>query len=158
MDQVQFLIAMLGVSMLLGIMLMLTNQSTRNQLLKLQREKFLREYPDNLELGKAYGMVLHLYENEGPDTVIAWSPEDAVKVWEETTGQEFIDEECGGEFYQVADSHEFTLFEEELKVPDPAPKGGQIIEKNADGSTKTKATARTWAEARGRCFLGSTEY
>lgn len=101
--------------------------------------------------------ILHVFSNEVPDWVIAYDPEDAIKVWEETIGQKYDLEEYGGEFVQDADDFEFTLFEEEQTNPEPIPPNATLIEKE-EYSYKYRATCREWADARGRCFLGSAEY
>jgi hypothetical protein len=100
---------------------------------------------------------LHVFTNEVTDWVIAFDAEDAAKVCEETSGEKY-DPEDSGEFVQQDDDATFTLFEEALTKPEPEPIGAEIIEQDPDGSKKTKATHRAWANARGRCFLGSSEY
>ena len=100
---------------------------------------------------------LHVFENEVPESIIAYGPEDAVKVWEETMGTPYNAEEDGGAFCQVPDERQYTLFEEDVLEPDPIPQGA-ILVASGEFSHTYKATCRAWADARGRCYLGSAEY
>jgi hypothetical protein len=101
---------------------------------------------------------LHVYANEVTDWVIAESPKDAIKVWEEFTGEKYIIDEYGGKFIREKDNEKLTFIEEETCLPQPCPAGGIIISTEEFQQTSVKATCRAWADARGRCFLGSTEY
>lgn len=97
---------------------------------------------------------LHAYNNDA-DTVIAHSPDDAVKVWEETTGETY--DESYSEFTQISDNLEYTLYEEEAINPDPIPEGAVLVARG-EYSYTYRAPVSAWIKARGRCFLGSTEY
>ena len=100
--------------------------------------------------------LLHVFSNDVTDWVIAYSPEDAVKVWEETTGETYDRLEGWGDFEQEADDKVSTMFEtdtDNLPIPDKA-----IYVEEGEYSRTVKATNRAWADCRGRCFLGSTEY
>lgn len=99
---------------------------------------------------------LHVFNNGVIDVVIAYDPDDAIKVWEEYTGDKYdLDE--NEEFEKVPDESLFTLHEDETIDPDLIPDGAILVEKSAFYHTY-KATCHAWADARGRCFLGSTEY
>lgn len=100
---------------------------------------------------------LHIFSNEVPDWVIAYDPADVVKVWEETTGEKYVPDENGGEFTQDSDFQETVMYEEDLIKPEPVPAHAVVVERG-DYWQKTRATNRAWADARGRCFLGSAEY
>jgi hypothetical protein len=100
---------------------------------------------------------LHVFENEVPESIIAYDVEDAIKVWEETIGEKYNIEESGGEFEQVSDDRQYTLYEEETINPEPIPEGAVLVS-SSEFSYTYKATCRAWADARGRCYLGSAEY
>jgi len=100
---------------------------------------------------------LHVFANEVTDWVVASDPVDAIKVWEKSTGQEYIVDEYGGEFAPEPDENLFTLYEEETITQQIIPEGAILVEKSQFSHTY-RATFRAWADARGRCFLGSTEY
>lgn len=100
---------------------------------------------------------LHVFENEVPESIIAYDAEDAIKVWEETIGEKYNIEESGGEFEQVSDDKQYTLYEEETINPEPIPEGAVLVS-SSEFSYTYKATCRAWANARGRCYLGSAEY
>jgi hypothetical protein len=100
---------------------------------------------------------LHVFANEVTEWVIAYSPQDAVKVWEETTGDTYFPDDSGGAFVQEPDDNELTVDEEETIQPRPVPVGGALVE-GREHSKVYRATMRAWADARGRCFLCSTEY
>lgn len=99
---------------------------------------------------------LHIFENDN-DTIVAYSVADAVAVWEEAVGEKYIPDDCGGEFEKLDDKAEYTLYEEELIKPDPIPEGAVLVD-FGDGWTKYRASLRAWANARGRCLLGSIEF
>lgn len=82
---------------------------------------------------------MHLYANEA-DIYVAESAEDAVKAWEEDTGDTY-DVEFYGAFGQIPDDKEITLYcEDEPDEP------------------SEKKTASEWASATPRGMLGTTEY
>jgi hypothetical protein len=82
---------------------------------------------------------LHVYANEVVEWMVAESPDDAIKVWEETTGMNYADED-GGTFEQEPDDKVIWIgFEEN------------------DEETERK-TCREWANEKGRCYLCSSEY
>jgi len=101
--------------------------------------------------------VLHVFSNDTTDWVVAQNPEDAARVWEETVGEPYIGNDYGGDFIQLPDEDEFTLYEEETIDQPAIPEGAVLIERG-QYSFKYRATHRAWADARGRCFLGSSEY
>ncbi len=92
--------------------------------------------------------VVHIYDNDC-DWVCAASPEDALAVWLEFTGEKPSDG------YRVEDW---------LLVPDDKPLGfwcdadGKIAEPCAPENSVVKKPAREWVEKCGRGYLGSTEY
>ena len=100
---------------------------------------------------------LHVFENDVPESIIAYDAEDAIRVWEETIRQKYNIEEDGDEFEQVPDDREYTLYEEETINPEPIPEGAVLVS-SSEFSYTYKATCRAWANARGRCYLGSAEY
>jgi hypothetical protein len=100
---------------------------------------------------------LHVFANDVTEWVVAYSPEDAVKVWEETVGETYILDEYGGVFEQEPDDKELTIDEEETIKEKAAPVGGVLVE-SREYSKVYRATMRAWADARGRSFLCSTEY
>lgn len=112
------------------------------------------------ELGKAViKMELHVFCNDVTDWVIAYNEADAIKVWEESYGEKWSDYAPVNEdlWTQEPDDQLFTLYEEELNHPQPQPDGGIVIE-SGEYWQKTRAPLKAWIKARGRCFLGSTEY
>lgn len=100
---------------------------------------------------------LHVFANETTDWVVAFDPIDAIKVWEEISGDTYIADECGGAFEQEPDDKELTITEEETINPKPAPVGSVLLE-SSEFQKQYRATMRAWADARGRWFLCSTEY
>jgi len=103
--------------------------------------------------------ILHVFENDVPEWMIAYDPQDAIKVWEETTRMEYslVNDEGGGEFIQCQDEQEFTLYEDETIDREKVPAGAVYLEQT-EFSHRLRATCRAWADARGRCYLGSSEY
>ena len=99
---------------------------------------------------------LHVFENEAGESIIARDPEDAIKVWEETVGDNYDAEEFG-EFEQLADDRLYILYEEETINPSPVPVGATLVS-SSEFHHKYSATCRAWADAYGRCYLGSVEY
>ncbi len=99
---------------------------------------------------------LHVFENEAGESVIAYNPDDAIKVWEETVGDKYDTEELG-RFDQVLDASLYTLYEEETVNPSPVP-AGAILVSSGEFHHSYKATCRAWADAHGRCYLGSMDY
>ena len=99
--------------------------------------------------------MLHLFSNSA-DTVIANDPEDAVKVWEDATGEDWERD------YADSDDWEMIPDEQEMRVNwdtggESSPEIGVIEDEDANGFVIV-ATAREWADGMGRCFLCSTEY
>ncbi len=88
--------------------------------------------------------ILHVYENDVPESIVAYSPEDAEKVWAETVGEPYDPEECGDKFYQVPDGKVITVIVEDGYINLPAG--------------TYKKTAREWADFSGRSYLCSAEY
>ncbi len=100
---------------------------------------------------------LHVFANDVVESVIAYDPADAVKVWEETVGEVYFPEDCGGPFEQLPDDAEYTLTEEETVNPDPVPVSAVLVSRDQYQYTY-RATCRAWADTLGRCYFGSTEY
>ena len=101
---------------------------------------------------------LHAYANEVVEVVIAYSPEDAIKVMEEMGADYSVDgDDDGFIFKKLRDDQEYTLYEEELINPEPVPEGAVLVERGEYSHTY-RAPLSAWIKARGRCFLGSTEY
>ena len=80
---------------------------------------------------------LHVYRNEVIDWVIASSPEDAARVWEEHTSGAPYPEEYGT-WRQLPDS--------------------DVLPMNDEVEGHREMTCAKWASLNGRSFLGSTEY
>ena len=117
---------------------------------------YYAKYPICTKCGNSIKQ-LYVFANEVTEWIIAESPEDAIKVWEQTIGEKYDIEECGGEFIQEDDDYIFTLFQEETTNGYDFPLGAEIIEQG-DGWSKTRANNRQWADLLGRCYLGSSEY
>lgn len=99
---------------------------------------------------------LHVFQNEVPESMIAYDAQDAIKIWEETVGEPY-DIEQGGEFEVVSDDTQYTLYEENSMDAQPVPLGANLLSSSEYHHTY-RATCRAWADARGRCYLGSAEY
>lgn len=98
---------------------------------------------------------LHFYSN-GVDTLIAESPEDAIALWESTTGESFENYEEGGfELLDLGDNGMIKLhFPDDEIRPCDVPRGGR----RHYPSPYVEATEKQWIEHSGRCFFSSTEY
>jgi hypothetical protein len=81
--------------------------------------------------------ILHVYSNDVTEWIIAYSPEDAIKVWEEDVGYEY--ELDNGIFVLESDDKELSIH-------------------NVDEGGSETYTMREWAEKMGRSYLCSTEY
>lgn len=104
---------------------------------------------------------LHVFCN-GVDSVIAYDPDDAIAVWEKTVEEKYWDYHDENEDYrfeQVPDENTYVLYEEEMinSKHQQIPNGAELLERGEYSFTH-RATCRAWADARGRCFLGSAEY
>ena len=91
--------------------------------------------------------TLHCYTDD-TDTVVAESPADAIKAWEEYVGDKW-DTERNGEWDLVPDDKKFKIWCDGAGNPD---------EHEADGAQLIERTAAEWASSRGRGWLCSTEY
>lgn len=96
---------------------------------------------------------LHVFANEVTEWIIAKDPQDAVKIWEDTTGEKY-DPDCG-EFIQEADDHEFIMVDDEEDTPVPP---SARIEQDPKGGRRIMANNRAWIDFKGRGWLASTEY
>jgi len=102
-------------------------------------------------------MTLKCFEN-GADTVIAESVEDAWKVWCETTGEDREDYE-DMEWLIKPDDRLITIRYEERVYSDlfdRLPEGG--VAKEHEGIEIVTATYGAWANLKGRGWLCSTEW
>lgn len=100
--------------------------------------------------------------NNGNDTVIAESAEDAAKVWEETFGgswEEFVQNEESDAEWELENLPErLTLnLEEEDDARKIAPDGAEI-EHGHHGYWMVKATRQQWIDKLGRSFFGSDDW
>ncbi len=106
-------------------------------------------------------MVLSFYNN-GNDTVIAENPEDAAKVWEETTGDnwaEFVLREALDAEWDLKNYPILTLcLEDEDDVREMAPDGAEIWREKAGDYYRVKATGQQWIDKLGRCFFSSEDW
>lgn len=81
--------------------------------------------------------MLNVYKNE-TDWVVAESKEDASKVWCETSGAEFFDENWQGEWEMMDPASTISIIDDEGK--------------------KVTKTCQEWIAENGRGFLCSTEW
>ncbi len=93
--------------------------------------------------------VLSVYSNDVTDWVIAYSREDAVKVWEQTAGESYNIEDCG-EFVKEEDNKNITFFDEDSNTTIP-------VNATRVSDRMFRATCREWADTLGRSFFCSTE-
>ena len=99
---------------------------------------------------------LHVY-TDGTDFVIAESPEDAVKAWEEWCS-DTRDPEDYDPFHQLDDDYIFRLSVEyeDFNLSDPTyPQSSNIEQK--DGFFAIAAPCRDWCAVNARGFFASTE-
>jgi hypothetical protein len=104
--------------------------------------------------------MLQVYYN-GSDWVIAESVEDAIKVWEETTGDKWAD------YASEEDPDEWTLdnrkswsinFEDEDDARKYAPNGGVIIHADEKDYFRVEAFQEQWIDKQGRSWFCSENY
>lgn len=101
---------------------------------------------------------LHLYTND-TDTVIAYSIDDAIVLWEESIGEDYADYEESDPFHQVPDDALFPVWFEDDPGDVSTMEGATVKPgKWLIFNFKLTATAEAWAKLRGRCYLCSTEY
>ncbi len=91
----------------------------------------------------------------GPDTVVAYSIEDAWAVWAEHCGErrEDYDDDT---WSVIADDQPFTIQLVEMDASDLPSTVAPFVP--ATAKIKATATAKAWAEHSGRGFLCSTEW
>lgn len=106
-------------------------------------------------------MTLQFYSNE-TDTVIAESEEDAVTVWEETTGEKwewYEDELNRFELLEKEPDELITIvWVDDEPTQNDVPDGGRIEHPGKDSYYRVVATAEQWIEKNGRGFFSSTEW
>ena len=99
---------------------------------------------------------LHMYTTD-PDTVIAYSPEDANVVLIEHIGMSEEDLE-GIEWHELPDNEKFTLYYDERPGDDKPFMRRAFVSDDSDWEWMVRATVAEWIELRGRGFFASTEY
>ena len=97
------------------------------------------------------------------DSVVAYDPQDAAKVYEETTGEEYDDWSGNEPFYKVDDREKITICAVEEDQIDQMLKERPLFSKflpgdDRDGLPAIKAPAWAWALKIGRGWLCSTEW
>lgn len=93
---------------------------------------------------------LKVYSNNVTEWIIAYSSEDAIKVWEETVGEKYNIDDFG-EFSPEDDDYEISFFNEDnnILIPTGAKKISEMT---------YRAKCKEWVETLGRSFFCSTEY
>ena len=106
-------------------------------------------------------MALGFWDN-GNDTVIAESAEDAAKVWSEETGltwDEYLRDEGDDTVWSEYKHQNATLFlEDEEDAREIAPEGAEISPSENGGWWCVKASTQQWIDKLGRCFFGSENW
>lgn len=106
---------------------------------------------------------LAFYEND-IETVIAYSPDDAAKVWSEQMDETYDPEDHGGPWTRSPLYRKETLnypdhtMEEIKNDPSEYPKGSAISQNPYDGYPRVTARQTSWIRYQGRSYFGSTEY
>lgn len=100
---------------------------------------------------------LRVFTN-GTDTHVAASIEDALAVFKELMGDDYIADGYGdaGDWYEAGADDFHTIFFEDKERKD-FPDGFEILEEQP-GFIRVKAANKDWAKWGGRGFLCSTEY
>jgi len=94
---------------------------------------------------------------DGSDWVIAYSAEDAAKVWEEVTGDTWSSED-DGETWEPDNRLIHTIFfDEESDRNEYAPTGAELGKKE-NGPYYAKATQQQWIEKSGRGWFCSENF
>ena len=91
------------------------------------------------------------------DTIVAYSPEDAYKVWEEHVGSGYK-YEVGkdAEWCELPTGQLLTITFED--VADEVIPEGATVEPYGEYGKRVTATVTEWIKAQWRCFLCSTEW
>jgi hypothetical protein len=97
--------------------------------------------------------MLQVYYN-GSDWVIAESPEDAVKVWEETTGDTWQPYAEDGETFDLDNKSTWGVnFEDEGDAKNYAPSGSKIVHEKPNDYFRVEATQQQWIDKQGRSWF-----
>lgn len=100
---------------------------------------------------------LQVFESE-TDLVIAYDVRDAIKVWEDVTGEKWEDYEDDefAQFHPVKDEV-IALWYLEDEIPNPLPFMA-IVAYREDRTAVVRADRDAWIKLYGRGLLGSSEY
>jgi len=102
--------------------------------------------------------MLQVYYN-GSDWVIAESPEDAIKVWEETVGESWKEYADDGETFELDNRKSWSInFEDEDDARKYAPNGGVIIHADDKDYFRVEAFQEQWIDKQGRSWFCSENY
>ena len=97
--------------------------------------------------------MLEVYYN-GSDWVIAESPDDAVKVWEETTGDIWQPYADDGETFDLDNKLTWGVnFEDEEDAKNYAPNGAKIVHEKPNDYFRVEATQQQWIDKQGRSWF-----
>jgi len=99
-------------------------------------------------------MMLKIYYNDAVDWVVAESPEDATKVWEEHLGEDAADYDL--EWLEET-REAFSIGFDNCCCPNPLPENG-IAEPINSRRIEVIASPAAWIKQNGRGFLCSTEW
>lgn len=97
---------------------------------------------------------MKVYSN-GVEWVVAESPEDAIKVWEETIGEKYDADEYDP-FEEKPDGKVLKIGTEDID-DDFLPKDA-MIRQVSDYVWEVTATMREWVDANGRGYLCTSEW
>lgn len=102
--------------------------------------------------------MLQIWYN-GSDSVIAESPEDAAKVWEETTGDSWQIYADDVDEWRLEDKEIITVYyEDEGDRESHAPEGAEFGRRENEGYFYAKATQAQWIEKNGRGWFCSENW
>lgn len=101
---------------------------------------------------------LQIYHN-GNDWVVGNSPEDAMKIWNEYIGDNWIDDLYGDadDFIGIPQSESFTIAQEDMPEREHNPEFA-TWSKGKRGLWRITAKAQEWADHNGRGWLCSMDY
>lgn len=101
-------------------------------------------------------MDLQFYFN-GTDVVIAANEQDAIAIWEEQTGESWLEDEYDPFELLTSDIIRVIWVDEEPKEQD-VPPDGWIEMTNDGGYYQVAAPSKRWIEKCGRCYFSCTEW
>ena len=93
----------------------------------------------------------------GSDNIIAKSKEAAIKIWEQTCGENWEDYEEYGDEWIIENQKSYRLnFEDEAERDELSPKNAE--KGHDDGGYYAKASNRAWIKHQGAGWLSSENY